>query len=205
MIAGQSIAGLSVAGIPIATANRADQEPPHVFAGTDVSYTFTPPKAGRWKFVGWGPGHSSGASGAYVEITRFLNTSQSATLHVGGQGVSDTTITLPGAVATAGRAAAGPVVGAATGGDVNLAGSLPGTGGSDGVAGLGTGGGAGGDGDGSTYDGGGGAPANLPFRGAAGGDENANEGPGVGAGAGGRGAGLYPGGPGLILAVYVGP
>jgi hypothetical protein len=161
--------------------NRAQTEP-YVFPSATAAYTFIVPKAGYWKFVGWGPGGqgsggaTAGASGAYVEITKFLPLNSRVTIAVAQ--ASDTVFTFPdGSVATAGKASAA-TAGAASGGDVNLAGTAGVlTGGNVGNPGLGTGGGAGGAaGSGS---GGAGAPANLPYRGGVGGSTT---GPGVGAG-----------------------
>jgi hypothetical protein len=171
---------------------------PHTAAG---AYSFSPPASGKWKFVGWGcgggglAGTSGGASGAYVEITRFLTKNQVVTISVVSG--ADTVIAMPdGTVATAGKASAA-VAGAASGGDVNLAGTA-GVLSGNGNPGLGTGGGLGGTV--TTNIGGAGAPANLPFRGGAG------EGQLVPAGIGGYGAGAldsHNGLPGIVLAMFI--
>jgi hypothetical protein len=167
----------------VARKANARQTEPYVFPAATSSYTFTPPKSGYWKFVAWGPGGtgtggvSAGASGAYIEITRFLTPAQPVTISVAQ--ASDTVLTFSdGKVVTAGKATAA-TAGAASGGDVNLAGTTGVlTGALVGNAGLGTGGGAGGAaGSGS---GGAGAPANLPYRGGVG--SGGTGGPGIGAG-----------------------
>jgi hypothetical protein len=202
-IASQRISAGAIAAIQIASNNLPDQQQPYNFPSAGVTYTWSPPQSGRWKFVGWGPG-DRGASGAYFEVTRFLRATDSVTIQVGRTASSDTVLTLPGGlVATAGRASSN-TAGVASGGDVNLNGTDgPSIAGASGGAGLGTGGGSGGLGDGSTYAGGSGAPANLPFRGANGGDNNLTS-PGPGAGAGQPSAGTIYGGNGYVLAVRLG-
>ena len=199
-----NIATLPIGNLPIGTltiaqaAGNLAQEP---FTFPPGTWTFTPPKAGYWKFVQWGVGGSvstvGNASGAYTEYTRFLTSAQSVALVVGiyaGVGTVDTTATFPdGYVVTAGKAT-GATPGTASGGDVNLNGSA-GTAGSTsatGANGSGTGGGAGAANSG-TNDGGAGAPANLPYRGGAGGAS-----PGGGASQASQAVGN-----GLILAVFV--
>jgi len=171
-------------------------QPPHIFPAG--SWIFTPPRAGQWKFVAWGPGGhgGNGASGAYFEKTVSLSIVSTVQIVVGTPTLSDTTVTFPnGIVATAGRAA-GSAVGVATGGDVNLAGSTSAS------VGLGTGGGRAGTGGAGA---GSGAPANLPYRGGPGADiaafSQANNSPG----GGGTNDGIVPtpGGAGLVLAVFV--
>ena len=175
---------------------------PYSFPTTPSTYSFLVPRAGYWKFVGWGAGGkgnagvSGGASGAYFESTRFLP--RGAAVSVAVPTTGDTVITFPdGKVVTAGAATFG-VAGAAFGGDLNLAGTAGmASGGSPGAAGQGTGGGGGGAGAGAS--GGAGAPANLPYRGGAGG--GSGEQPGVGAGATENSNAQV--GPGLVLAVYL--
>lgn len=158
-------------------------------------FSFSPPKAGYWKFVLWGAGDGSnggGASGGYAEKTLFLDPSQAARLVVGsraagGPGGASTATFPDGQVVTCGGGnAATPGIG--SGGNVNLAGSAPG------AAGLGTGGGIAHTGAG--------APANLPYRGGAGGS-SPTTGSGGTPGAGSIGAGQYPGGDGLIIVSFV--
>ena len=217
-IARQNIAGrASIARKPIASVYATQSEQTAATSPQQFppgSYTFTPTVSGRWKFVLCGGGGyvspDGGGSGAYAEITKFLTTGQTVAL-VTGRGANtdaagtDSTATFPdGTVVTAG-AASGNTGGVATGGDVNLDGS---DGGLDidssaGGNGLGTGGGAGGPGTGvNIYGGGAGAPANLPFRGGAGGSgQNVATGRSPG---GGCASGAYPGkisgGDGQIIA-----
>lgn len=180
------IAGVSVAGVPIATANLPNRQEPYTFGG-GTTYSFSPPVAGLWKFVGWGAGGGNGgASGSYFEITKYLRTTDVVAIVTGVTGVSNTTVTFPdGAVATAGRADPSTTPGTATGGDVNLAGSAPE------VSGLGTGGGTAVAGQGA------GAPANLPYRGGSG-----STGQGLAPGGGG-GAGAFAGGSSAVIASLV--
>lgn len=133
------------------------------FPGRDVSfssYTFTAPDQGVYKFVLWGSGtfgNTAGGSGAYCEYSRQMAKGQTVALVVPtSSGGLPTTATFPdGKVVSAGFGGVG-VAGIASGGDVNLNGSLAG------VAGLGSGGGTSGVGAG------GGAPGVLPFRGGSG-------------------------------------
>lgn len=165
------------------------------------AWSFTPPKAGFWKFIIWSPGGGSdtgtaGASGAYSEITKRLSTAQTVTGVTGRFNASDSSVTFPdGVVVTCTRAVNG-TPGAASGGDVNLAGSA------GGAAGLGTGGGAAGS---ST--GGAGAPANAPYKGGAGGPGGgtSRDGDGLSPGGGGgrTGSGSADGGEAMILAVFI--
>lgn len=163
------------------------------------TYTWTAPTSGRFKFVLWGGGYqgevgNGGASGSYAEKTATMGLGQTASLTVGGPG-SDTVLTLPGgAVITAGAAAAGNTVGVASGGDVNLNGSLGGAPSASGVNGLGTGGGVGGAPN-ATKPGGAGAPATLPFRGGAGLDGATGA---LVAGQAPGGGGIYNSGSGVI-------
>lgn len=184
------------------------------------SYTFTAPVTGYWRFVLWGSGGvattggQGGASGSYVELTRFLRAQQTVSLVVrDSASTSATTATfLDGTVASAGSAntttaGTASITGRAELGDVTLSGSLGGASGgaNAGAAGLGTGGGAGGAG-GSGDPGGAGAPANLPFTGGAGGAGGVTaiathgRSPGGGGGASVSGS---SGGDGLALALLV--
>lgn len=180
--------------------------------------TWTVPSAGLYKFHLWGAGRGGtsgqgGCSGGYCEITERL--SQGAVIAVlvgigrnaldGGDG--DTQVTLPsGRVALAARGTAIGTAGLATGGDVNLNGSLGGVsaGGPPGVAGLGSGGAPGGLGDNASRGGGGGAPGVLPMRGAS---TISNASPGGTPGAGGSGddgaGGATNGGSGLIIILKI--
>ena len=210
-IPSQKLRGFVGQGMSGRRQNPAQVEP-YSFPAAASAYSFTIPRSGKWKFVGWGPGGvgtagAAGASGGYFEITRQLRKGVVVTITVGRAATSDTSVVLPdGTTATATRASSG-TAGSATGGDVNLAGSAGSTAGTGvtGTAGLGTGGGAGGAGDSATVDGGSGAPANLPYRGGQGGAGNiATSTAGVGAG-GALGSGtsrLYPGN-GLVLAVVM--
>lgn len=177
---------------------------PFSFPSATTNYAFTPPKAGYWKFVGWGPGaqglgvpNGSGASGAYVEVTKFLTPAQTVAISVAQQ--ADTVFTFPdGSTATAAKAA-GMTGGLASGGDINLSGTAgSATGSLAGGSGLGTGGGLGGAAGGGAS-GGPGAPANLPYRGGVGGTASAT-GPGVGGGLAENSTGF---GTGLALAVFI--
>jgi hypothetical protein len=189
-----------------------DLQQPYSFPASQTAYSFTPPVAGRWKFVGWAPGGSgsnttSGGSGGYFEITRRVTPAHTIAITVGRQLLSDTSVVLPdGSTATATRGS-GATAGAATGGDVNLAGTAGSGSGINGVAGLGTGGGAGGTLNGGN-DGGAGAPANLPYRGGVGGNGGGASGPeGTGPGAGGGRTGSaaqVAGGAGFVLAIFLG-
>jgi hypothetical protein len=181
-----------------------DQDEPHIFPAAASAYSWTVPRTGKWKFVGWGAGGGGspaggGASGGYFEITRQLRRGAVVTITAGVASSSDTSVVLPSATATATRAN-GQTAGTATGGDVNLAGSAGVAAGSNpGAAGLGTGGGAGGAA--TSGSGGSGAPANLPYRGGAGGPGSGQG--GVGAGAGEQGVATIPGQSGLVLAVLI--
>lgn len=206
MPAGQSLKGFVSQSMRPGKSNKRLQEP-FVFPW-GASYVFKPPKAGYWKFVLWGAGGdgsvvtAGGASGAYVEVTKFLTLAQTVTLVVGEFALNyvDTTATFPdGSIASAGRASV-VTGGIATGGDVNLNGS-PGTAGStssNGATGAGTGGGPGGL-HSAAADGGAGAPAMLPYRGGHGQMAGTNS---VGHGAGNGQGGTLPG-PGLAIAVYM--
>lgn len=160
-ISAQRIGSLSPAAQAIAAAGSQAQG--YVTQFTPGSYSFTPTKAGYWKFVGWGPGGGStganpAASGAYFEKTVFLSITQTVAIVVadGAALNGPTTLTFPnGLVVSATSGQEGNNPGVATGGDVNLNGSNPGS------AGLGTGGGAAPTAGGT----GAGAPAMLPFRG----------------------------------------
>lgn len=187
-------------GPPLASVRKASRQTPYQFP--PGSYTFKVPKSGYWKFVLWGPGaigsngDDGGGSGAYCEITKPLASGQSVALVVGSGskvGISNSsgasTATFPdGNLTSAGTTVSSlggtGVAAVASGGDVNLNGSLggQGTGGTNtGAVGSGTGGGAGGVAAGAN--GGGGAPANLPFRGGAGGSAGSTNGRSPGGGA----------------------
>lgn len=155
------------------------------------SFSFRPTRAGYYKFCGWGAGGGNdvSGSGAYFEITEYLDPAKAVAITVGlgtlNAGTA-TTVTLPsGRVATAnGGLTAGAAV-TATGGDVNLSGSVAG------APGGGTGGGAAGDG--------GGAPANLPFRGGDGGGTGRDgRAPGGGSGVIGSGSGAH----GQVIVIF---
>lgn len=151
------------------------------FAGMFPTGTvsFVVPYDGDYKFYLWSGGYhgdlvNGGPSGSYLEITKSLTAGQTVTGSVGRGGkktVSPTlsTLTFPDTSVVTAGVASGYYTGnraVATGGNVNLNGSLGGqTPGAAGEAGLGTGGAAAGPGDGSLISGGGGAPANLPMRG----------------------------------------
>lgn len=172
------------------------------------SHTFTPPKAGYYLFVLWGPGQGStgfteflaSPSGCYCEYTDHLDPTQRVALTVSAGvpgGSTATTATFPdGKVVSAGPG--NSLI--ATGGDVNLLGSAGGTGAVAPSAGSGTGGGAAGSG----LSGGGGAPGVLPFRGGAGGASQAS-GTAPGGGAGDTGTGdKAKGGDGQVLVLFLG-
>lgn len=205
-IAAQSIGGLSIAGQAIAAAGTQTQGYVETFVpavSTSKSYNWSPPRAGYWKFVLWGAGDGSngagvqGASGAYAEKTLFLSPKDVVAILVGiGKGGvgADTTVTPPsGLVITAGGGN-GSTGGVASGGDVNLNGSAPGS------NGLGTGGGL--SGDPTTA----GAPAMLPHRGGNG-AFNAGTGPFCGGTPGGGGVGgaivFGAGGSGYVEVSFV--
>jgi hypothetical protein len=214
---GSPIASRSIGARPSIAARKVN--PSRAVGGTAVQpyncarkpggWTFQPPTAGLWKFVGWSAGGNGnatdgGASGGYFEITRRVSLLDTVTIMVSDPASTAGTTTsvtfLSGTVATATRAS-GMTAGTATGGDVNLQGTAgttanPGTAGS----GLGTGGGAGGVSLGS-YAPGAGAPANLPYRGGQGPAENYASAP-IGAGAAGQSGGR--GGEGLVIAVFMG-
>lgn len=208
MAAGQPLRGLVAQGMD-GRKPAAQQVEPYSFPGATSAYSFTIPRTGEWKFVGWGPGGigsagvSGGGSGGYFEISRNLVRGQVVSITAGRMAVSDTSVVLPdGTTATATRAS-GSTAGAATGGDVNLAGSTgPATGSNNGTAGSGTGGGVGGTAGGGSS-GGSGAPANLPYRGGAGGNGSGAVYGDIGAGGAEPGVGTQAGGGGLVLAVLV--
>ena len=146
------------------------------------THHFTPPFSGKWKFVAWGPSDggdgvsASCSSGAYLEKTAFVSTSQTVIITMPYE--RSVTINIPGqplCTAGIGILSGSP---AATGGDVNLPGTLPSQ--------MGQGSGAG--------PGYGGAPGILPFRGG-----TANFTPG---GAGGV-DGNATGGDGFVIVVAV--
>ena len=219
-IARQNIAGrASIARKPIASVYATQSEQTAATSPQQFppgSYTFTPTVSGFWQFVLWGGGGednaatNGGGSGGYCEITKFLTTAQTVALVVGvgaRNAVAGTasSATFPdGTVVTAG-AASGRNGGTATGGDVNLAGSLGGDGsvGGNGAAGLGTGGGLGGAGATGSRGGGAGAPANLPFRGGDGGTAGGGGNPGgrsPGSGYAAAVSNAQSGGDGMIIA-----
>lgn len=179
------------------------------------SYNFTPPYAGRWKFVAWsggglGSSGDGGSSGTYAEITKVMSPGEAVSISVGYGGnntigdATDTTITFAdGKTVTcpAGVAGGGGVPSAPSGGDVNLSASAGGAGGGSGATGGGTGGGSGGAGSGAVG-GGGGAPANLPFRGGKGAGSGANGARSPGGGGAGN-SGTAQGGDGLVVAFMV--
>jgi len=172
------------------------------------SHTFTPPVNGRWKLVLWGPGADSGAnpggSGGYCEVTRPLTRRTPVSLVVGSPG-TDTTATFSNQTVVTASAASGINGGAATGGDVNLAGSAGGAAGASGANGAGTGGGTGGTGNGATDGGGAGAPGVLPFMGGHGGSGSGRASGGFPGGGASDVGGSFPGGDGLIIAYLVNP
>lgn len=211
----KALASIARKQITRAFSTALDIQQPYVFAGAVAAYSFTPPAgfAGRWKFVGWGPGGggangaNAGGAGGYFEITSALTMGQTVTITAGRPTFSDTSVVLPNgrtATATRGNTNSG-AAGAGSGGDVNLAGTAgPASTGIAGASGLGTGGGAGGAAGGGG-DGGAGAPANLPFRGGQGAAGATPGGAGHGAG-GGDSATLVNsiGGSGLVIAVFLG-
>lgn len=203
---------ISIARRQIATAGgQVSNQQPFYYPPAPSAYNFTPPTGGHWKFVLWGMGGTNNsignASGAYIEVTRELSTAQTAVINVPQFSVnaSDASVTFPDGTSAIAGNASGATPGVATGGDVNLNGTAGTAGGtsSDGGHGLGTGGGVGGI-HASTNDGGAGAPANLPFRGGAGGVGGSAPPPGPGGGIGqasGAGASCY----GQALVIYLGP
>lgn len=199
-MANQPLRGFVGQGMDGRKAGIARHEP-FSFPVATSPYIFIPPITGHWKFILWGPGgtydtgSTAGASGAYVEITKFLIPTTPVTITV--RSTADTTVTfVDGTAATAGKASLA-VAGIASGGDVNLngtAGVASGT--HSGNPGLGTGGGAGGAA--APGSGGAGAPAMLPYRGGVGGSSTFG---GVAAGASEGGTQ----GEGLALAVFLHP
>ncbi|WP_421936341.1 hypothetical protein [Phenylobacterium sp.] len=176
-------------GINAVRRGMALQEPWTFPAG---SYSFIVPETGDWQFVGWSAGAngsagSPSASGAYFELTRRLTVDAVVVIDVSAVGSTDTTVTLPDGTSATATRASGATPGAASGGDVNLAGSAPET------AGSGDGGGASGTGMG------GGAPGQLPFRG---GSATTSHATGHGAGGGDSGA-FNAAGHGLVQAMRV--
>lgn len=138
------------------------------------STTWTCPRSGYYRFAQWGSGgggvgSTGGASGSHAQKVVHLNKLQTVAIVVPDNGSSaDCTVTLPdGRVVTAGSAS-GVTPGAASGGDINLAGSAGGTSGGNGAAGLGDNGGLGGIGNGSTDGGGAGAPGSGAYQGGTG-------------------------------------
>lgn len=212
-VAGQSIAPLGIAPVSVATGFNASavQEP---FLFPPGSYSFKPPKAGYWKFVGWGPGGvnsstSGGGSGAYIERTLYLRTSDVVTLSVGHSLITigaqaNTSLTEPGGRVVTAGGASGATGGTATNGDVNLNGSAGLSGGTASANGAGTGGGLAGVASGGNS-GGAGAPANLPYRGGAGGTGNGGvNASGASPGGGmGQNSSTAAGGDGLMIATLV--
>jgi hypothetical protein len=163
------------------------------------TFTWTAPLPGFYRFVQWGCGGR--ASAAHAQTVVHLNTGDRVSLVV-AEGVStDTVVTFPsGRVVTAGSAvlSLGETPGVATGGDLNLNGSVSGTpSGGNGVAGLGDNGGLGGTGNGATSGGGGGAPGYGGFRG---GDGGSTAGDQIGrAPGGGSTTPFSAGGVGLVI------
>jgi hypothetical protein len=135
------------------------------------SHTWTSPRTAYYRFTQWGPGGSGGggapgASGALTQNVVLVPRGQTVAIAPSDAVGVDSTITFAnGKIATAGSGVSN-TPGVASGGDLNLNGSV------GGAAGLGTNGGAG---DGGA-NGGGGAPGQGPYKGAAGG----THGPGAG-------------------------
>jgi len=158
---------------------------PYVATFPPGSFTWTCPKNGWYRLVGWGAdgaGNGGGGygpgSGAHVQKVAYLAQGQSVAVVIAAAG--DTSFTLPnGAVITA-SGGSGQNGGTAAGGDINLNGSAGGNSGASGAAGLGNAGGAGGANAGSSG-GGAGQPGYGPYRGAAGlaGNATGNRGYGV--------------------------
>jgi hypothetical protein len=204
----QNLRGFVGQGMRQQKLNKHLQEP-FSFPGQHLSYAFTPPRAGYWKFVLWGPGGAGvpgvagGASGAYAEITRFLTPAQTVTIVAGepftGSAAIDTTVTFPDGSTIIAGAASGAVAGVPSGGDFGFTGTAGVNG--NGNPGAGTGGGSGGAGTGSSS-GGAGAPGRLPYRGGTG--AGLSGGTTVFAGPGGGGLETpINAGPGHVLAVYI--
>lgn len=165
-------------GPPLGGVSKGARQAPYSFS--PGSHTFTVPKGGRWKFVGWGAGGKGvnttggGGSGSYGEITKALAKGQTVAIvvaRVPASSTVDTTITFPDGTVTTIPSGSGVTPGTTpTNVDIGYAGSPGGaTGANSGTAGLGTGGGPGGTQAGSA--GGGGAPGILPFKGGAGGGD----------------------------------
>lgn len=213
---GAGLLGLNVAQQSMSVPNKRALAVGYATVLSPGITSWTAPASGRYKFYGWsggggGDGSSNGgASGSYFEVTKYLQRDQAVACAVGrGEWVArdaeETELTFSdGQVVTAGPPSAWNVPGVATGGDVNLNGSPGGEAvvSGAGAAGLGSGGGAGGLGS-ASVGGGGGAPANLPMRGAPGGQSAGLAGGSPGGGARGDdgGGGKPPGGSGLLIVV----
>lgn len=201
-IAGQSIPGLSIAAQAIAAAGSSQVASDYAYPGG--SYTWTCPASGYYRFTQWGcggtgtAGGAGGASGGHAQTVVFLTSGQTVALVVGRalSGV-DTTVTFQNGRVVSATGAVGTTPGAATFGDVNLAGSNGGNAsGTDGSSGLGTNPGTGGTGDAVAKGGGAGAPGYGGFRGGNGGNNTAPKTAGSPGGGGCDGTG---GADGLVL------
>jgi hypothetical protein len=176
------------------------------------TYTFTAPYTGQWKFVLHGAGGDwtnlgtgqASASGAYVEKTIPLNAGQTVGITVGAGGSGTNTTAVAAGYPTMSAGAANSfTVGVASGGDVNLDGSLGGTSGAvAGVNGLGAGGGSGGTAGGG-WGGGGGAPGSAEFPGGKGQDGGNTATTGISPGGGRAGTAGGPGGDGRAVVLLV--
>lgn len=186
---------------------RGQRPPTQAYAASypGGSFNWTAPYSGYYRFSQWGcggtgtGGGAGGASGGHAQTVVFVSRGQTVALVVGRalSGV-DTTVTFPSGRVVTTTGAVGTTPGAATNGDLNLAGSSGGNAlGTDGSSGLGTNPGSGGAGDGLAKGGGAGAPGYGGLRGGNGG--LATGAPKTGGSPGGGGADGSGGGDGLVV------
>lgn len=181
--------------------------PVSIFNGTTArssdTYTWTCPETGTYKVIAKGCGGSSnglgtgGASGSYSEKTRLFRKGETLSVVVALLQGYNTEVTFSdGSVMTAGSGASN-TPGVASGGDLNLAGSLGGASGAAGANGLGTHGGAGAE-AGVYGGGGGGAPGAKDWPGAPARADNAGRAYGAG-GSDSSGGQSYGGAGGVMI------
>lgn len=199
---GGALGGDPLGGSGLGVTKAIRQQSTYVHAFGPGATNWRCPLTGNYKFVFKGDGALNhfdgsttygGGSGAHAEITRFLAAGQ---LVVISSAATKTTTFDDGHVMSAGGAGVAPIAGVASGGDLNLNGSLGGSG--NGAAGLGPGGGTGGLGNGSSG-GGAGGPGTLDFPGGNGGDGTTTSGSWPSAGGSGNGSGNGSGASGMAL------
>lgn len=168
------------------------------------SYTWTCPLTGFYRFAVWATGGQSsagngGASSGHSQTVKHIAKGAQIPIVVSTYGGGSSSVTFPDGSAVVVTSASAGTPGAASGGMINLAGSLGGVGAlASGADGLGGNGGLGGTGGISTG-GGAGAPGYGPFRGGDGGNDAAGVQNGQTPGGGAIASGSYPVGSGLVI------